>query len=84
MIMEDIQQTILPISLTFGRQGGYHTITGRLQIQTRTSRQIFWVAGVLFPSLWRPVWTASALSGLLIRCLAPKMEDAIIRSAHRR
>ena len=35
-------------------------------------------------SVWRPVWTASVLSGSLIRCSAPKMEDAIIRSAHRR
>ena len=37
------------LSLTFGRQGGYHTITGRLQISTRASRQIFWVARVFFP-----------------------------------
>ena len=37
-----------------------------------------------FISLWRQVWTASALSGLLIRRLAPKMEDAIVRSAHPR
>ena len=37
-----------------------------------------------FLSVWRPVWTASVLSGSLIRCSAPKMEDAIIRSAHRR
>ena len=29
------------LSLTFGRQGGYHTITGRLQILTRAPRQIF-------------------------------------------
>ena len=36
-----------------------------------------------FISLWRPVRTASALSGLLVRCLASKMEDAIISSAHR-
>ena len=33
------QKTILPISLTFGRQGGYHTITDRLQMPTRASRQ---------------------------------------------
>ena len=37
------------LSLTFGRQGGYYTITGRLQIPTRAARQTFWVAGVLFP-----------------------------------
>ena len=37
------------LSLTFGRQGGYHTITGRLQISTRAPRQIFWVARVFFP-----------------------------------
>ena len=36
-----------------------------------------------FISLWRPVRTASALSGLLMRCLAPNLEDAIISSAHR-
>ena len=35
-------------------------------------------------SVWRPVRTASALSGSLIRCSAPKMEDDIVRSAHRR
>ena len=35
---------------------------------------------VFFP-LWRPVRTASALSGSLIRCSAPKMEDDIVRSA---
>ena len=34
--------------MTFGRQWGYHTITGRLQIQTRASRQTFWVARVFF------------------------------------
>ena len=39
----------IPISLTFGRHGGYHTITGRLQIQTRASSQTFWVARVFFP-----------------------------------
>ena len=33
------QKTILPISLTFGRQGGYHTITDRLQMPTRAPRQ---------------------------------------------
>ena len=37
------------LSLTFGRQGGYHTITGRLQIPTRAARQTNRVAGVLFP-----------------------------------
>ena len=73
------QKTILPISLTFGRQGGYHTITDRLQIQTRASSQTFWVAGV-----WRLVWTARALDRLLIRCSAPNMEDIVIGRAHRR
>ena len=34
--------------------------------------------------VWRPVWTASALDNWQIRYSAPKMEDAIIRSAHRR
>ena len=37
-----------------------------------------------FFSLWRLFRTASALSGSIIRCSAPKMEDTIIRSAHRR
>ena len=37
------------LSLTFGRQGGYHTITGRMQISTRAPRQKFWVARVFFP-----------------------------------
>ena len=44
----------------------------------------FWLkigSRVFFP-LWRPVRTASALGGSLIRCSAPKMEDAIINSAH--
>jgi len=35
--------------IDFWSAGKYHTINGRLQIQTRASRQIFWVAGVLFP-----------------------------------
>ena len=35
--------------MTFGRQGGYHTITGRLQIQTRASSQTNRVARVFFP-----------------------------------
>ena len=73
------KQTILPISLTFGRHCSYHTITGRLQIQTRASSQTFWVAGV-----WRLVWTARALDRLLIRCSAPNMEDIVIGRAHRR
>ena len=34
--------------MTFGRQGGHHTITGRLQISTRAPRQKFWVARVFF------------------------------------
>ena len=38
----------------------------------------------VFFSVWRPVWTASALDNWQIRYSAPKMEDAIIRSAHRR
>ena len=37
------------------------------------------VAGVFFP--YGPDRTASALSGSLIRCSAPKMEDDIVRSA---
>ena len=41
------EYTIPPISLTFGRQGGYHTNTGRLQISTRAARQTFWVASLL-------------------------------------
>ena len=35
------------LSLTFGRQRSYHTITGRLQISTRAPRQAFWVASLL-------------------------------------
>ena len=35
-------------------------------------------------SVWRPVWTASALDNWQIRYSAPKMEGIIIRSAHRR
>ena len=34
--------------MTFGRQWSYHTITGRLQIQTRASSQTFWVARAFF------------------------------------
>ena len=34
-----------------------------------------------FFSVWRPVWTASALDNWQSRYSAPKMEDAIIRSA---
>ena len=33
--------------MTFGRQGSYHTNTGRLQISTRAARQTFWVASLL-------------------------------------
>ena len=42
-----ILYTIPPISLTFGRQCGYHTNSGRLQIPTRAARQAFWVASLL-------------------------------------
>ena len=41
------------------------------------------VARVFF-SVWRPVRTASALDNWQIRYSAPKMEEVIIRSAHRR
>ena len=34
-----------------------------------------------FFSVWRPVWTASALDNWQLRYSAPKLEDAIIRSA---
>ena len=36
----------------------------------------------VFCSLWRLVWTASALDNWQLRYSAPKMEDAIITSAH--
>ena len=49
-----------------------YQITGKLQIPTRASRQKFWVARV-----WHLVWMARALDRLLIRCLAPNMEDII-------
>ena len=73
------EYTTCAISLTFGRQCGYHTITGRLQIQTRASSQTNRVARVL-----RLVWTARALDRLLIRCSASNTEDIVIGSAHRR
>ena len=38
------------LSLTFGRQSGYHTITGRLQMPTRAPRQINRDAGVFPPN----------------------------------
>ena len=41
--------TTFPISLTFGRQCGYHTNSGRLQIPTRATRQTFRVARFFFP-----------------------------------
>ena len=63
----------------FRRHGGYHTITGRLQMPTRALRQTSWVARV-----WRLVWTARALGRLLIRCSVPHMEDIIIGGAHQR
>jgi hypothetical protein len=44
-----ILYTIPPISLTFGRQCGYHTNSGRLQIPTRATRQTFRVARFFFP-----------------------------------
>ena len=61
------------IKTTFGRQWGYHTITGRLQIPTRASRQKFCLARV-FP-LWRPVWTASEQDNWQIRCSAPNKDE---------
>ena len=67
------------ISLTFGRQWSYHTITGRLQIPTRASRQTNRVARA-----WRLVWTARALDRLPIRCSAPNIEDIVIGRAHQR
>ena len=39
---------IFPISLTFGRQCGYHTNTGRLQMPTHAPRQYFGSRG-FFP-----------------------------------
>ena len=43
--------SLLYISLTFGRQRGYHTNTGRLQIPTRAPRQYF--GSRVFFFLWR-------------------------------
>ena len=40
-IFYNIYTTFTIISLTFGRQRGYHTNTGRLQIPTRAPRQYF-------------------------------------------
>ena len=51
-LIEGIRPVAL-ISLTFGRQRGYHTINGRLHIPTRAPRQTNRVAGVF--SLWRLV-----------------------------
>jgi hypothetical protein len=45
---------IFPISLTFGRQCGYHTNTGRLQVPTRATRQTFRVARFFSPMA--PSW----------------------------
>ena len=70
---------ILPVSLKFCRQGGYHTFSNT---DTRFAPNIFGRA--CFFSLRRPVRTASALDNWQIRYSAPKMEDAIIRSAHLR
>ena len=42
--MDIILNITFPISLTFGRQGGYHTINGRLQTPTRAPRQTFLAA----------------------------------------
>jgi hypothetical protein len=41
--------TTFPISLTFGRQCGYHTNIGRLQMQTRAPRQYFGSRVFFFP-----------------------------------
>ena len=38
----------------FGRQGGYHTEIGRLQMPTRASRQTFWVGTCFFPRPMAP------------------------------
>ena len=38
----------------------------------------------VFSPLWRPIRTASAVSGLLLHFSAPKMEGIIIGSAYRR
>ena len=64
---------------SFDSDGGYHTFSNT---DTRFAPKV--LGRGCFFSVWRPVRTASALSGSLIRCSAPKMEDAIIRSAHRR
>ena len=68
-----------PISLTFGRPGGYHTFSNT---DMRFAPNILGRACVF--SVWRPVRTASALDNWQIRYSAPKMEGIIIRSAHRR
>ena len=50
-IFYNIYTTFTIISLTFGRQRGYHTNTGRLQIPTRAPRQYF--GSRVFFFLWR-------------------------------
>ena len=50
-IFYNIYTTFPIISLTFGRQPGYHTNTGRLQIPTRAPRQYF--GSRFFFFLWR-------------------------------
>ena len=48
-LFHNINRPLFSLSLTFGRQGSYHTITGRLQISTRAPRQTNRVARVFFP-----------------------------------
>ncbi|ACO68858.1 predicted protein [Micromonas commoda] len=67
------------MSLTFGRQRGYHTFSN-----TDTCFAPIILGRACFFSAWRPVRTASALDNWQIRYSAPKMEEVIIRSAHRR
>jgi hypothetical protein len=63
------------MSLTFGRQGGYHTNTGRLQ-NRHALRVKHLGSRVFFPygAYTGLVRTASALCRLLICCSAPKMQ----------
>ena len=66
------------------RSAGWLLYDHRSVANTDTRRTPNILGRGCFISLWRPVRTASALSGSLIRCLAPNMEDSIISSAHRR
>ena len=68
----------MPYIVDFRSAGNEVTI--RFQIPTRQVLRAKSFGSRVFFSLWRPVRTASALSGSLIRCSAPKMEDAIIRA----